>query len=235
MGWSDVVMAARRGEGPLRHARSVLRAAVRFRLPMIRPLWGALYAERELRLERWWPMLLQIFYREPLLRYRCASLGRGVTVEGAIPQVYGAGKIHIGADCIIGGKNTWLVGFPWSGDAELIIGDRVAVGYQTTLSVATRLTIGSDTIMAPNVQIFDNPSHPLSPARRLRHDALRPEECAPVTIGRNVWVGANSLIMRGVTIGDNSVVAAGAIVTRDVPPNTLVGGNPAKPIKEIAD
>ena len=235
MGWSEVVMAARRGEGPLRHARSVMRAVVRFRLPMIRPLWGALYAERELRLERWWPMLLQIFYREPLLRYRCTSLGRGVTVEGAIPQVYGDGKIYIGSDSVIGSKNTWLVGFAWGGDAELIIGDRVSIGYQTTLSVATRLTIGSDTIMAPNVQIFDNPSHPLSPARRLRHEALRLDECAPVTIGSNVWVGANSMIMRGVTIGDNSVIAAGAIVTRDVPPNTLVGGNPAKPIKEIGD
>ena len=57
----------------------------------------------------------------------------------------------------------------------------------------------------------------------------------PVTIGSNVWIGANALIMRGVTIGDNSIVAAGAIVTRDVPPNMLVGGNPAKPIKDIGD
>lgn len=228
-------MAARRGEGPLRHARSVWRAMLRVRLPMIRPFWGALYAERELRLERWWPMLVQILYREPLLRYRCASIGRGVALEGAIPQVYGDGAIHIGAGCTLGGRNTWVVGFPWSGDAELVIGERVVVGYQTTLSVAIRLTIGDDTIMAPNVQIYDNPSHPLSPARRLRHEGLQPDECAPVTIGRNVWIGSNAIVMRGVTIGDNSVVAAGAIVTRDVPPNTLVAGNPAKPIKEIGD
>jgi acetyltransferase-like isoleucine patch superfamily enzyme len=235
MGWSEVVLAARRGEGPLRHARSIIRAAVRMRLPMIRPFWGMLYAERQLRLEGWWPLLLQVLYREPLLRYRCTTFGRGVTVEGVIPQVYGAGKIHIGANAVIGGGNTWLVGFPWGGDAELVIGDRVSVGYKTLLSIATRLTIGADTIMAPYVQIYDNPSHPLSPARRLRHEALRIDECAPVTIGRNVWVGAGAMIMRGVTIGDNSVVAAGAIVTRDVTPNTLVGGNPAKPIKDISD
>jgi acetyltransferase-like isoleucine patch superfamily enzyme len=235
MCWSEVVMAARRGEGPLRHARAIWRATLRFRLPMIRPLWGTLYAERELRLERWWPLMMQLLYREPLLRYRCTSLGRGVTIDAAIPQIYGDGKIYVGADCVLGGRNTWLVGFPWGGDAELVIGDRVVVGYQTTLSVATRLLIGDDTIMAPNVQIYDNPSHPLSPARRLRHEGLRADECAPVTIGKNAWIGSNSIIMRGVTIGDNSVVAAGAIVTRDVPPNTLVGGNPAKPIKEISD
>jgi acetyltransferase-like isoleucine patch superfamily enzyme len=202
---------------------------------MIRPFWGALYAERQLRLDGWWPLFLQVFYREPLLRYRCTSFGRGVTVEGVIPQVYGAGKIHIGSNCVIGGGNTWLVGFPWGGDAELVIADRVSVGYRTLFSIATRLTIGPDTIMAPNVQIYDNPSHPLSPGRRLRHDSLRIDECSPVTIGSNVWVGAGAIIMRGVTIGDNSVVAAGAIVTRDVPPNTLVGGNPAKPIKDISD
>jgi acetyltransferase-like isoleucine patch superfamily enzyme len=229
------MMAARRGEGPLRHARSMWRALSRVRLPMIRPFWGALYAERELRVDRWWPLLVQILYREPLLRFRCEALGRGVNLGGAIPQIYGNGRIRIGENTAIGGKNTWLVGFPWGGDAELIIGDRVEVGYQTTLSVATRLTIGDGTIMAANVQIYDNPSHPLSPTRRLSHEPLRPDECAAVTIGTNVWVGSNAMIMRGVTIGDNSVVAAGAIVTRDVAPNTLVGGNPAKVIREIAD
>jgi acetyltransferase-like isoleucine patch superfamily enzyme len=235
VGWSDVVMAARRGQGPLRHARSMWHAAVRVRLPMIRPLWGALYAERELRLERWWPLMLQILYREPLFRYRCESLGRGVTMDGAIPQVYGNGRIRVGDDVVVGGRNTWLVGFPWGGSAELLIGDRVAIGYQITLSVAARLTIGDDTVMAPNVQIYDNPSHPLSAGRRLRREPLRADECAPVTIGSNVWIGTSAIIMRGVTIGTNSVVAAGAIVTRDVPANTLVGGNPAKPIKEISD
>lgn len=228
-------MAARRGHGPLRHARSLWRAAIRVRLPMIRPVWGSLYAERELRLDRWWPLIMQVFYREPLLRYRCESLGRGVTIEGAIPQIYGNGRICVGDDVVVGGRNTWLVGFPWGESAELLVGDRVAIGYQTTLSVARRLTIGDDTMMGPNVQIYDNPSHPLSAGRRLRKEPLRADECVPVTIGCNAWIGSNAIIMRGVTIGDNSIVAAGAIVTRDVPANTLVGGNPAKPLKEIPD
>lgn len=57
--------------------------------------------------------------------------------------------------------------------------------------------------------------------------------CKPVHIGRNVWIGVGAIILPGVTIGDNAVVAAGAVVTKDVAPNTIVGGNPAKFIKNI--
>lgn len=67
---------------------------------------------------------------------------------------------------------------------------------------------------------------------------LAPEERpftypAPITLGKNVWVGSNSTILQGVTIGDNSIVAAGAVVTRDVPANVVVGGVPAKIIRSI--
>ena len=56
---------------------------------------------------------------------------------------------------------------------------------------------------------------------------------APIHIGKRVWIGANATITQGVTIGDNSIVAAGAVVTKDVPPNTIVGGVPAKEIRKI--
>lgn len=58
------------------------------------------------------------------------------------------------------------------------------------------------------------------------------EKTAPIQIGNHVWIGARAIILKGVTIGDGVVVAAGAVVTKDVPPNTLVGGVPAKIIKE---
>jgi len=57
--------------------------------------------------------------------------------------------------------------------------------------------------------------------------------CNPVHIGRNAWIGVGAIILPGVTIGENAVVAAGAVVTKDVAPNTIVGGNPAKLIKTI--
>jgi acetyltransferase-like isoleucine patch superfamily enzyme len=141
----------------------------------------------------------------------------------------------VGDDCTIGTRNTWVVGFPASRDPELIIGDRVSINYQTSISVATRVAIGNDTMIAGNVQIYDNISHPLSPARRRRHEPFNLDEAAPVIIGENVWIGNAAFVMRGVTIGDNSVVAAGSIVTKSVPPNTLVAGNPARAIRSIAE
>ncbi|MEO8199502.1 MAG: DapH/DapD/GlmU-related protein [Gemmatimonadota bacterium] len=90
-------------------------------------------------------------------------------------------------------------------------------------------------MIAGNVSIFDNTSHPVSPARRLAHQPITEQDVAPVIIGTNCWIGLNSIILRGVTIGDNSIVAAGSVVTKSVPPNSIVAGNPARLVKSIVD
>ena len=65
------------------------------------------------------------------------------------------------------------------------------------------------------------------------HNVVQSMSYAPIHIGKNVWIGANATVLAGVTIGDGAVVAAGAVVTKDVEPNTIVGGVPAKVIKKI--
>jgi Bacterial transferase hexapeptide (six repeats) len=234
MSWADIVNAARQGRGPLRHARALLKRLISMRMPVIRPIAGFFYAEREVR-SYVWPLFLKIVYREPLMRYRCASVGDRLWLEGAIPLTYGSGAIHIGNDVRIGGRNTWTVGFKNSVDAELVIGDRVNIGYQNVFAVARSIRIGNDTIFAPNVQVFDNPTHPLSPDARLRHEPAPLEDAAPVVIGSNVWVGTGAMILRGVTIGDGAVIGAQAVVTRDVPARALAAGNPAKVIRILED
>ncbi len=231
----DLVMAAKRGDrGPLRHARRMWRALHGFRLPVIRPLVAPMYAAWSLW-QTLGPLVMKILFREPLLRYRCASVGRRLLLGGPLPLIIGNGRIVLGDDVSVDTRNTWIVGFKVSTDPELVIGHRVFVGYQTVLSVARRIRIGDDTMIAGNVQIFDNISHPLSPARRLRGESFSLEESEPVDIGTNVWIGNGALILRGAHIGDHSVVAAGSVVTRPVPPYTLVAGNPARVIREIRD
>lgn len=88
------------------------------------------------------------------------------------------------------------------------------------------ITIGDGCQIGHNV-VFATLNHELAPERR---KTTRP---APIVLGRNVWVGSNATILQGVTIGDNAVVAAGAVVNKDVAPNTVVGGVPAKFIKRI--
>jgi acetyltransferase-like isoleucine patch superfamily enzyme len=180
-----------------------------------------------------WRFLTKVVYREPAFRARCSHVGKRLHLEGAVPQIFGAGRIVIGDDVVIGAPITWDLATPFSEPAELVIGDRVQVNFRNGISAYKRVEIGDDTLIAGNVQIYDNISHPVDPERRLRHDRLREDEAAPVIIGRNVWIGAGAIIMKGVTIGDNSVVAAGAIVTKSVPANTLVAGNPAAVIRTI--
>lgn len=88
------------------------------------------------------------------------------------------------------------------------------------------MTLGDGCQIGHNV-VFATLNHGLEPADR---GTTYP---APIVLGRNVWVGSNATILQGVTIGDNAVVAAGAVVSRDVPANTIVGGVPARIIKRI--
>ena len=86
------------------------------------------------------------------------------------------------------------------------------------------ITIDDHAMVAANAQLISN-NHDL-------HDRML-LTCKPVHIGKDVWIGAGATILPGVTVGDNAVVAAGAVVTKDVAPNTIVGGNPAKLIRVI--
>lgn len=88
------------------------------------------------------------------------------------------------------------------------------------------VVIGDDCQIGHNV-VFATLDHGLQPGDRKK---MYP---APIVLGKNVWVGSNSTILKGVTIGDNAVIAAGAVVTKDVPAGTVVGGVPAKVIKSL--
>ena len=88
------------------------------------------------------------------------------------------------------------------------------------------ITIGDDTLIGHNV-VLATLNHGIDPKER--HDLFP----APIRIGCNVWISANATILPGVTIGDHSVIAAGAVVTKDVPANTIVAGVPAKVIRTV--
>jgi len=224
---------ARQGKGPLKHARAVRRWLLELRLPAVRPFWSLVELVVQL-IGGLLHLLLRFFYREPVFRSRCTRAGRRLVLEGQVPEIIGGGRVEVGDDVRIGTRNTWIVGLKISTDAELIIGDRTSVNYQTTISVARSVRIGNNVMIAGNAQIFDNISHPVSAARRLAHESITLDEATPVVIGDNAWIGAGAIILRA-SVGANAIVAAGAVVTKDVPPNTVVGGNPARVLKEITD
>lgn len=119
--------------------------------------------------------------------------------------------------------------FYTTGGGDIRVGRNVFINQNCTFHDLGGLDIADDVMIGPGVSIITS-GHPLEPDRRRTCVVAK-----PVVIERNVWIAANATIIGGVTVGENSVVAAGSVVTRDVPANVLVGGNPAKVIRSIGD
>lgn len=117
----------------------------------------------------------------------------------------------------------------WGGH-HVHLGKNVYVNFNSTFVDDAQIYIGDGTMLAPNVTIVAA-SHPMSP--KLRAEGYGCNK--PVYIGKNVWIASNVTILPGVHIGDNSVIGAGSVVTKDVPENVFVAGNPAKIIREITE
>ena len=114
--------------------------------------------------------------------------------------------------------------------ARLTIGDHVGLSG-CTIHVRSEVVIGDRVLIGTGTIIADSDAHPLSPEARSNGE---PAPCAPIHIGNDVFIGARCIILKGVTIGDGAVIGAGSVVTCDVPPFVVYGGNPAKKIKDLS-
>lgn len=119
--------------------------------------------------------------------------------------------------------------FYTTGGVDIRVGRNVFVNQNCTFYDLGGLDIADDVMIGPNVSIITS-GHPVEPFQRRTLVVAK-----PIVIERNVWIGAGATIIGGVTVGESSVVAAGSVVTKDVPANTLVGGNPARVIRLIGD
>lgn len=110
------------------------------------------------------------------------------------------------------------------------LGKNVYANFNLTLVDDTHVYIGDHTMIGPNVTIA-TAGHPINPEHRIKIAQFN----IPVHIGKNVWIGANSVVLPGITIGDHSVIGAGSIVTKDIPSNVVAVGNPCRVLREISD
>ena len=109
-------------------------------------------------------------------------------------------------------------------------GRQVYANFNLTLVDDTHIYIGDCVLIGPNVTIA-TAGHPIDPELRRQTAQFN----VPVHIGNNVWIGANSVVLPGVSIGENSVIGAGSIVTRDIPANVVAVGNPCRVLREIGE
>jgi acetyltransferase-like isoleucine patch superfamily enzyme len=119
--------------------------------------------------------------------------------------------------------------FYTAGGDEIRVGRNVFVNQNCTFYDLGGLDIADDVMIGPNVSII-TAGHPLEHSQRSAATIGK-----PIVIEKGVWIAAGAIIIGGVTVGENSVVAAGSVVTKNVPPNSFVGGNPARLIRSIGD
>lgn len=198
-------------------------------LPMWSPLARLLYAERRIRVGAW-RNFWRLAYYQPLFRSRCEP-GGSVYIEGAgMPLVMGAPRIRLGDRVRINAQTT-LTAHRDCAAPSLVIGDDVYIGYQVGISIGSEVSIGNRVLIASRVFLAGYDGHPVDPLARARGD--RDDVPPPLRIGDDVWIGSGAFISKGVTIGRCSIVAAHAVVTRDVPAGSIVGGNPAKVLRTL--
>ena len=144
---------------------------------------------------------------------------------------------------IVIGKNSYLMGKLYvEDDGKIEIENNFYLGSNSFIGAIESIKIGKCVIISNDVKIYDNNNHPTSPEAReymsmngYSNDNWRWKHAAraPVVIEDNVWIGQYATILKGVTIGKGAIVATRAVVTKNVPPYTIVAGNPAKVVKKI--
>lgn len=152
---------------------------------------------------------------------------------------YSNGTIEIGNDFTFRGNlQTYAHG------GNILIGNDVYIGDHTRIWSGDKIQIGNRVLISHNCNIFDSTTHPINKEIRYIHqkeiiETGFPKKLyetiyqSPITIKDDVWIGCSCIILKGVTIGSGSIVSAGSVVTKDIPNNVIVGGNPARIIKKI--
>ena len=203
-----------------------------FHMPVIPGLYHVLYAERRLR-RTMWDTVLRVAYYEPLFKTQCERAGKNLRVIGGLPLLMGNPiRLIVGDNVTVSGVTTF-VGTKLVDDPLLEIGSDSYIGYQTTIITGRGVHIGRHVLIANHVFIAGDDSHPLDPAARMRNAPPLPMDIKSVWIEDGAWIGEGATVLKNVRVGYGAVVAAQAVVTKDVPPCTVVAGNPATVVKQL--
>lgn len=193
-------------------------------LPSLLVLW--LYARIFSVLHFFWRILVC----EPVFKARCKAFGKGVRTDIYLHSVRGRGDISLGHHVLMDGKCFVHFAARFCARPSLSVGDHSGIGHQCMFTIGKRISIGRHCRIASEVFMFDTAGHPVDPQARQAGLPPADEDVRPIVIEDNVWIGRRVIIYPGVTIGEGSVVSSGSVVTTDVPPYTVVAGNPARRI-----
>ncbi len=209
-----------------------LKALRRFAMPAPRCIFAPLYFAY-CSLRTLVSTLTRILWWTPLLKGRLEKVGRNLNLFGGLPFISGSLRISLGDDCRVSGHTTFSGRSCAQQVPELLVGNNVDIGWMTTIAVGRRVEIGNNVRIAGRTLLAGYPGHPLDAAARAAGLPETDEQVGDIILEDDVWLATGVSVTAGVRIGQGTIVAAGSVVTRDLPPMVLAGGIPARIIRHL--
>lgn len=179
--------------------------------------------------------LMRILLWTPLFKGRLHKIGKNLNLYGGLPYISGLLMLEIGNDCRISGHSTFTGRSSSKVTPTLTLGNNIDIGWMTTIAVGNKVEIGDNTRIAGRSLLAGYPGHPLDPAERALGLPETDEQVGDIIIEKDVWLATGVSVMAGVRIGQGTIVAAGSVVTQDLPSMVLAGGIPAKVIRKLSE
>lgn len=175
----------------------------------------------------------RLFIAQPAFRGRCEKVGSQLYLYGGVPLITGPLHVECGDRCRISGHTTFSASSHVC-QPTLFIGNNVGIGWQTTIAVGTTVSIHDNVRIAGGCNLFGYSGHPLDAKSRAEGKPDELDRVGSITIEKDAWLGSRVIVQPGVVIGEGAIIAAGSVVTSDIPSFVIAAGSPAKVIKSLS-
>ena len=210
-----------------------LKALLKVELPAPKLLFSVIYSVYRL-LSSLFSTLIRILFWTPVFKGRLQKIGRHLHLYGGLPYISGPVSIEIGDNCRVSGQSTFTGRCSAPTPPTLVIGNNVDIGWMTTIAVGSKVVIADNVRIAGRTLLAGYPGHPLDAQARAQGLPETDQQVGEIILEKDVWLATGVSVMAGVRIGHGCVVAAGSVVTHDLPPMVLAGGIPARVIRTLA-
>jgi len=178
---------------------------------------------------------LRILYFTPIFKSRLHNNPKGLYLYGGLPVVIGTLDITMGNSVRLAAMTTISGRTVCHNVPQLLIGNNVGIGWRTSIAVGNKIEIGNNVRIAGDCYLAGYPGHPMNAKDRAKGLPDTEDQIGVIHLEDDVWLATGVKVMSGVRIGQGTIVAAGSVVTKDLPEHVLAAGSPARVIKSLKE
>lgn len=211
------------------------KSIVRLDMPVIPAVHGALYS-LHLVIRGIVGNFFRAVYWTPMFRSRLSGSNRHLHIAGGgMPLITGPVSVELGDNCRLSSAITISGRNSSKPRPQLIVGNNVGIGWQTTIAVGSRIVMEDNVRIGGRAFFAGYPGHPVNAQERAAGLPDHESQVGEIILRKDVWLGTGCTVSAGVEIGEGTIVAAGSVVTRNLPPNVIAAGVPAKIIRSTKE